>query len=343
MEIHMASYFGNKPLIKAVIVILAVISTAAGLPSSGYEVEEPMKGRFQEWMAEHNRTYKDEAEKAQRFQVFKANADFVDGSNAAGNQYNLATNEFADMTNDEFVSMFTGLEEPNELSKGREMLQVTLDLSEGVPESVDWRANGAVTDVKNQGKFASCWAFSVVAAVEGIHQITNGELLSLSEQQVLDCSKTIFKGGKGGRLKNGFRYIMDKGITTQDAYPYVAAKRACRSGVQPATKIRNYRSLPATNEKQLARVVANQPVSVALHASRAFQLYKGGVLTSGGCKGQVNHAVTVVGYGKVAEDGTKFWLVKNSWGKKWGEEGYIKLERDTRTCGVAKFAFVPIA
>ena len=156
----MASSIGNKTVIMftAALTILAVITTiveARDLSTStgGYGVEA-MKVRHQQWMAEHGRTYKDEAEKARRFQVFKANADFVDRSNAAGrNSYQLAINEFADMTNDEFVAMYTGFKAvPAGAKKTSGFKYENLTLSDADQQAVDWRQKGAVTGIKNQGQ-----------------------------------------------------------------------------------------------------------------------------------------------------------------------------------------------
>jgi len=157
----MASSIGNKTVITftAALTILAVIITmmveARDLSTStgGYGVEA-MKVRHQQWMAEHGRTYKDEAEKARRFQVFKANADFVDRSNAAGrNSYQLAINEFADMTNDEFVAMYTGFKAvPAGAKKTSGFKYENLTLSDADQQAVDWRQKGAVTGIKNQGQ-----------------------------------------------------------------------------------------------------------------------------------------------------------------------------------------------
>jgi len=156
----MASSIGNKTVIMftAALTILAVITTiveARDLSTStgGYGVEA-MKVRHQQWMAEHGRTYKDEAEKARRFQVFKANADFVDRSNAAGrNSYQLAINEFADMTNDEFVAMYTGFKPvPAGAKKMSGFKYENLSLSDADQQAVDWRQKGAVTGIKNQGQ-----------------------------------------------------------------------------------------------------------------------------------------------------------------------------------------------
>ncbi|RCV18194.1 hypothetical protein SETIT_3G280700v2 [Setaria italica] len=340
---------GNKPRITAALMLLAVITMmghifveveARDMSAGGYS-EEAMKARHHKWMAEHGRTYNDEAEKVHRFQVFKENAAFVDRSNAiGGKKYRLAVNKFADMTNDEFLAIYTGFKPvPTGAKKMPGFKYENFTLSDD-QQAVDWRKQGAVTGVKNQGTCGSCWAFSAVAAVEGIHQITTGNLISLSEQQVLDCS-TGNNGCNGGSMDKAFQYIINNGgLTTEDTYPYTAAQGMCQS-VQPTVTISSYQDVPSNNEDALATAVANQPVSVAVDAHN-FQFYNGGIMTGESCGNNLNHAVTAVGYG-TAEDGSQYWLLKNQWGQNWGEGGYMRLERGTGACGVAQQASYPVA
>ncbi|CAD6257842.1 unnamed protein product [Miscanthus lutarioriparius] len=349
----MASYIANKPLITAALALLAVLAianficsavAARDLSSSGYG-EEAMTARHEKWMAEHGRTYKDEAEKARRFKVFKANVAFVDTSNAAagGKKYHLAINGFADMTHDEFMARYTGFKPVPATGKkmpGFKYENVTLSDDQ---QAVDWRKKGAVTDVKNQEQCGCCWAFSAVAAIEGMHQIKTGELVSLSEQQLLDCSTNGKNNGcGGGTMEYAFQYVIGSngGIATEAAYPYTATQGMCQN-VQPFVAVSSYQQVPRDAEDALAAAVAGQPVSVAVDSSK-FQFYGGGVMTADSCGTNLNHAVTAVGYG-TAEDGTQYWLLKNQWGSTWGEEGYLRLQRGVGACGVAKDASYPVA
>ncbi|OQU83038.1 senescence-specific cysteine protease SAG39 [Sorghum bicolor] len=351
----MASYIANnKPLITAAVALLTVLAiancigcavAARDLSSSTGYGEEAMTARHEKWMVEHGRTYKDEAEKARRFQVFKANAAFVDTSNAAagGKKYHLAINRFADMTHDEFMARYTGFKPLPATGKkmpGFKYANVTLSSED--QQAVDWRKKGAVTDVKNQQKCGCCWAFSAVAAIEGMHQINTGELVSLSEQQLVDCSTNGNNNGcGGGTMEDAFQYVIgNNGIATEAAYPYTAMQGMCQN-VQPAVAVRSYQQVPRDDEDALAAAVAGQPVSVAVDANN-FQFYKGGVMTADSCGTNLNHAVTAVGYG-TAEDGTPYWLLKNQWGSTWGEEGYLRLQRGVGACGVAKDASYPVA
>ncbi|KAL8532134.1 hypothetical protein ACS0TY_008664 [Phlomoides rotata] len=277
-----------------------------------------MVERHEQWMTQYGRTYKDDGEKAKRFKIFKENMDYIESSNSDGiRPYKLDINSFADLTNEEFKATRNGYK--MESYKSSKVSSFRYANVTAVPSSVDWRKKGAVTGVKDQGQCGCCWAFSAVAATEGIHQLTTGTLISLSEQELVDCDTSEDEGCSGGLMDNAFEFIIgNKGLTTESNYPYEGTDGTCNTKKESsdAAKITGYEDVPSNSESGLMKVVANQPVSVAIDASGSdFQFYSSGVFT-GECGTDLDHGVTAVGYGATS-DGTKYWLVKNSWGSSW--------------------------
>ncbi|KAG8492167.1 hypothetical protein CXB51_009611 [Gossypium anomalum] len=243
------------------------------------------------------------------------------------------------MTHDEFIVAHTGYK----MGDNSTMSQSTSFMYESfsdVPTSIDWRKKGTLTPIKSQ---ACCWAFSAVAAIEGIIQIKTGKLISLSEQQLLDCSTNGGnRGCNGVWMMNAFDYIIqNQGITTEEGYPYQSMQETCDPEKQINKVdiiIKGYQTVPINDEQALLKVVANQPVSVALEGHGLdFRFYNGGVFT-GDCGNSLTHAVTIVGYG-TSDEGLDYWVVKNSWGKAWGENGYMRIQRNVNKqgglCGIA--------
>ncbi|KAJ6799421.1 senescence-specific cysteine protease SAG39-like [Iris pallida] len=319
--------------------------------------EKPtMSERHEQWMAQHGRVYKNAAEKADRFEIFQANVERIESFNAdQSHKFKLGVNQFADLTNEEFRSRNTLRRPSSSSSKGSASLVLgsksfKYENVTAVPATMDWRTKGAVTPIKDQGQCGSCWAFSAVAATEGITKLSTGKLVSLSEQEIVDCDVTSDdQGCNGGEMDDAFKYIIkNKGITTEANYPYTASDGTCntKKAASHAASIAGFEDVTANSEAALLKAAASQPVAVAIDAGGfAFQMYSSGVFT-GDCGTDLDHGVAVVGYGATS-DGTKYWLVKNSWGTSWGEDGYIRMERDVDAkeglCGIAMDASYPTA
>ncbi|KAK9012067.1 hypothetical protein V6N11_040137 [Hibiscus sabdariffa] len=302
---HQSTYLALILLVGASLVCEATSRTSTLEDASTYE-------RHRQWMSKFGRVYSDNNERHKRFNIFRQNVALIDSFNNANDKpYNLAVNQFADLTNEEFTASRNGFKGHMCSNKATSFIYENIT---ALPSTVDSRKKGAVTPIKDQGQCGCCWAFSAVAAMEGVTKLTTEE----------------------------------QRPNTESNYPYKGVDGTCNSNEEAnhAATINGFQDVPANSEDELQKAVANQPVSVAIDASGfEFQFYSSGVFT-GSCGTQLDHGVTAIGYGE-DDDGTKYWLVKNSWGSSWGEEGYIRMQRDVDAkeglCGIAMQASYPTA
>lgn len=267
-----------------------------------------------------------------------------------GNTYSLSTSgPFADLSWEEFQQ--TILMEPQDCSAtmGRQSGMQ----ADPLPASFDWRERGVVSEVKNQGHCGSCWTFSTTGALEAHTAIYHGiwRAPRLSEQQLIACASEFDNHGcSGGLPSHAFEYIKYAGgLSREFAYPYEGKDDVCKYSAETnsssvgATTVRSFNITEGDEQSIIHYLVTKGPVSVAFQVVSDFRLYHSGVYTSTECKKgpkDVNHAVLIVGYGE--EKGIPYWLIKNSWGTSWGEEGYFKMERSKNMCGVATCASFPV-
>jgi len=301
------------------------------------EVEWPdFKQRF-------GKTYRHDLEENTRKAVFANNLAFIEKHNAEADQglhtFTVGINEYADLTVAEFSALLNGFN-----ATGAPTGTLYEPREEPTPASVDWRTKGYVTPVKDQAQCGSCWAFSATGSLEGQHFKKTGKLVSLSEQNLVDCDDKSF-GCMGGFMVNAFNYVKrNGGIDTEASYPYTARDGKCLfKKADIGATCTGYVNVKQGSEKDLENAVATiGPISVAMDAShQSFQLYKNGIYYEPECSStQLDHGVLAVGYG--ATGGKDFWIVKNSWGKSWGTEGYFELARNkNNNCGIATMASYP--
>ena len=274
---------------------------------------------------------------------YEDNMKFIEDHNSKNTSYEVGINQYI---NRSYVNG-TSNESSHYIPSHHDMINIltTKELS----KKVDWRNKGAVSSVKNQLECGSCWSFSAVGAIEGEWSLKHNQLYNLSEQELVDCSGYLGNQGcDGGSMDSAFQYVIQNGLCLNQSYPYTANDGQCQN--QTCTKkvhIDKYYDVPPNNEKQLEKAVSRQPVSVAIQANQqSFQLYKKGIYSDPDCGDQLDHGVLVVGYGHDKVHDMKYWIVKNSWGKSWGENGYIRIAKDIEDpegqCGIAMDPSYPI-
>nr|AAA74430.1 cysteine proteinase [Mesembryanthemum crystallinum] len=336
----------NTLLLVSLALLAMIVGLSEGIDFTDKDLEsdETLWDLYERWRSVYT-SARSFGEKQNRFHVFKENVKYINEVNKMDKPYKLRLNQFGDLTPSEFARTYAN----------SKIIEGTRNESGGfmyenveVPRSIDWRVKGAVTPVKNQGRCGGCWAFSAAAAVEGINQITTGQLISLSEQQLIDCD-TQNSGCRGGTMGRAFEYIKQRGgITSEANYPYKAQAGMCKNNLiqRPTVSIDGYYNI-RRSEDAVLKILAHQPVSVAVDAttwsSLDWMFYFQGVFT-GPCGTKLNHGVTAVGYG-TTNDGYDYWIIKNSWGETWGERGYMRMLRGVSPyglCGIAMQASFPI-
>jgi len=266
----------------------------------------------------------------------KKNVDYINEFNARNATFTVAMNKFGDLTGQQFAKYYSGLL----ASSSRKPAQIFAKA--GLPDTFDWRQQGAVTQVKNQEQCGSCWSFSTTGSVEGCHFLATKSLASLSEQNLVDCSwNQGNEGCNGGLMTQAMDYIISNGgIDTEKSYPYTARDGSCTyQSSNSGSTLGSYNNVAPGDESALQNSVYQGPTSVAIDASHSsFQFYSSGVYSEPDCSSQqLDHGVLAIGWGT---DGSQdYWLVKNSWGADWGQQGYIWMARnDNNMCGIATMA-----
>ncbi|XP_076082007.1 digestive cysteine proteinase 1-like isoform X2 [Mytilus galloprovincialis] len=296
----------------------------------------------------YNKIYADNNEEIQRRVTWEDNVRFIEHHNMAADRgehtYWLGINHFADMSEIEVTRKMKGYKTSHDVIKDGSLYLPPNNVQ--VSDEVDWRQKGYVTPVKDQGQCGSCWSFSSTGALEGQHFRKTGQLVSLSEQNLVDCTFKYGNGGcNGGFVFRAYQYVKDNnGIDTESSYPYEARNASCRfKKSDVGATVTGIKIIKKGDEEALKSAVASVgPISIAIDADRKFHLYKNGVFDEPECNSTfTDHAVLIVGYG--VENGQDYWLVKNSWSVSWGIDGYIKMSRNKdNQCGIASYAMYPL-
>jgi cathepsin L len=287
----------------------------------------------------------------EHFATFTDNLAYIEASNAAPSKsYKMGVNAFTDITRGEFAaSHLSNRMTPRGTSHWNVVSRPLAPgwPGKGMPQAIDWRASGWVTDIKDQGQCGSCWAFSAVGAIEGQHANATGQLTSFSEQNLVDCAYDYgCEGCDGGWPEAAMRYVADnKGLDTEGSYPYSGSDGSCAyQKNQSGGTVTGTVNVTSGDMGALYGAIATVgPISVAIDAESDFQFYASGVFSSTTCSSQfLDHAVLAIGYG-VSPSKQKYIIVKNSWGTDWGMDGYIYMASDTpNMCGIASCASYPI-
>jgi len=273
---------------------------------------------------------------------YNANVASIQEMNAENNGATFAVNQFAAMDQADWKG-YLNRSSARDTTDSPPVLGVHSHDGSELATSVNWVTAGAVTGVKDQGQCGGCWSFSATGGLEGGNNIASGRLTSLAEQQFLDCD-TSDSGCGGGLEYQGWNFFKstNQGICTESSYPYTARNGNCKQSScsigLAAGSIAGVTHVKTGSASALQSALNSRPVSIGIQADQnAFQFYKSGILT-GNCGTQLDHSVLAVGY-----DATdSYWLVKNSWGASWGEQGYVKLSMSGDKCGILDDASFPV-
>jgi cathepsin F len=313
-----------------IVILFSILSLTLSL-REGLKEEKNLFRFFQHFVKKYEKKYSSVEEYMARFNVFKSNLKRKNQNSS----YKQGITQFSDMTPNEFRRIYLNLNinilNTIKYEKAKEIN------GEEPPESFNWLDKKVLTDVKNQGSCGSCWAFSAVGNIEALYAIKYGENLRFSEQQLVDCD-TYDSGCNGGLMETAFQWIIEnKGLTTEAEYPYAGRDQKCKTGKKSAVELESYVILNTTDEEYIKKYLFNVgPLAIAINAD-PFQFYIGGIIDESAysCDPEgLNHGVVLVGYGHDDDEDKDYWLIRNSWGKYWGEKGYVRVARGKGVCGV---------
>ncbi|KAE8743916.1 Cathepsin L-like peptidase 1 [Frankliniella occidentalis] len=325
----------------SLVILVCAVAAVAGF-------QDESRVHWEDFKAMHHKRYPNPIEDAFRAKIFNENAVRIAKHNelhAYGKvSFKVGYNQFADMHTHEVTEKLNGFR--MDLKRRSGSIHRASNDSKPFSRKVDWRTKGLVTPIKDQGQCGSCWSFSATGSLEGQLFKKTGKLVSLSEQNLVDCSsKYGNEGCNGGVMDSAFEYVKaNGGIDSEETYPYTAQDGRCLYKSANSVGVNTgYTDVNPTENDLRDAVEKVGPVSVAIDASHwSFQMYASGIYQEPACSSDsLDHGVLAVGYGSDWPN-KDFWLVKNSWGDSWGEGGYIKMARNkNNNCGIATMASYP--
>ena len=312
----------------------------AALAFTGVVSATKIQTTFMEYIVKYGKSYATVEEYNFRLEVFALKDYQINHHNANSTQWKMGHNKFSDVTETEMQRMLQA--RGNMPTLEPTYLEVPTEFT-----PIDWITAGAVNPIQDQGSCGSCWAFSTICGLEGGHFVASGELLKFAEQQLVDCS-TENNGCGGGMSYNGYHYFVTHQPMSEASYPYTARNGVCQYDSSNAYNVNTanpwYVTVAYENVDQMKAALALKPLNVSIEASAtSFHQYSSGIFNDPACGDQHNHATNVVGMG--IENGVEYWLMRNSWGTDWGEQGYMKMEITATgpgQCGVQMWPIYPL-
>jgi C1A family cysteine protease len=343
------------PSLCLVAALAATVAVAASSAASHHLSSAELVSAFSHFKRRYAVEYTSGAEEARRFDVFAANMRRAAEHQRKNPKATFGVNEFADRTPEEFKTRHNAdrvlAETIAEVRSGkrdnqyRVLPRPSAAQLQSLPTHIDWRTKGAVNPIKNQGNCGSCWAFGAIANIESMWFLAGNNLTVLAEQELVSCDKFFAYGCNGSAsVLADFWLVNNRAgvVSTQASYPYVSGL----DGTVPAcnatrgtfgAKIAGAEVLLPFDAAGMELFLATRgPLSVAV-AAESWNSYTGGILTSCESWQLPDHQVAIVGYGSDST-GTPYWIIRNSWGVNWGEDGYMRIQRGLNLCEVELLA-----
>jgi len=340
-------------LIAVIIILTCVIASVIIFALSG-PMSSPNTTNFDQFVIKFNKKYQTKEDYNYKKKIFESNLAKINKFNSENHTHKLAINEFADLTDDEFIKMynlrpvsaFRAYTPVDKTQKNNKIITEPI-------EPIDWVNNGVVGRIRDQGNCGSCWAFSANSAIESLYALThNKTYIEFSEQELVDCAGEEYGnfGCNGGDPCETFKYVKTHGISKLKDYPYHARDETCKNKTTERAFFlkEGCKEIQQNSASAMGQELKTKPISIYITAAAfVFRFYKEGIITEG-CGDELGHCVNLVGTGIDEKTGQKYWRVRNSWGPNWGDKGYVRVLREDEkdpspgVCGVNMIPAYPL-